>query len=1844
MKKKIIFGLLATSLGIGSISFPIKAAEVGNSGQVINGEYVVVVNTNTDPDKKQSTGTLVFDNSNLITTTSIEEKLDQESDVLYDIVEGGIEEASTVSLKNSGTSETYKVGDERQFYQGKTYVCIGAFDKSYIWMEKSMKDDYDAAGKTADIAEDMRATYESKPYDMLMELSNNKFPYNDGSGKLSILLEKTSNGSSGFYAGEPGITAIHINAPQASSYTKGQLSSTNGLLVHEGQHAIFRNLTCGGDAILANKYRWLDEGLAVASMDYTWGGNDPSGWLDYINGNLQLRNGSSLIYTSYRNSSAQDYSMPDLFVRYLANQMTKGYNPMKFFQTVYTVDAKNKDVTTFMNDLLEVAGLVDAQNHKLTFDKALEQFYTAIIAQDKEGVYGFYGDPVVFNKLKDYPIYMGESGESVLLPGTAAIVLKTQNGKFTVPTDGGSDIRYIAVNKSTTVSKPAKGSGTATDPYQIESASDLLTIGSEQSAHFVLTKDIDLTGSTYISSGWFSGNLDGKGYTIKGLTQPLVEKNSGKIQNLNIEANFKGDYPTYTGGIADINEGTITHCSVTGNFNVQMTGTQYGIVQTFGALVGRNEVSGIVRESFVDANINVKFGAQNGTAAALVGKNSGTIENSYSRGSLNVEQKNTGTYKFYVGGITGELNRDMGLGAVLKNCYSTTEITTNAASQSDLQAIGRLYGYGQKVLSTSVTHSYALEGMNAVGKTTAGIDTTAYEKTETELKQANTYTNWPFDSIWKIEERNDYPTFTSATDINTITVVLSPNEKERYIGEDLALYSAKLIVNGVAIPLTTDMVNGFDSSTEGLKKVTGSYKGKDFSFDITVKRPNKVENLVISTAGQTSFVKGDTYSRTGVVLMATLDGNQYRYIKSGFTSNLDGATLDNENQVTFNYCGSQVSQGITVKQDEPKSLSIVRSMNKVNYLEQDKLDFSGIGIQITYTSGKTSKVLAFDELQANGIRLVWEQNGNFTDLDVSVPLTKDKSEANIYACLGNRNPGQSGAVFIKVAKITVKDSLHLDDQVFVLGQNVQEFALITEKVSGGTAPYTFKLVEGKLPKGITQKSILGRNYLWFEGTPTEIGETNVVYEITDSTGNVAFANILFIVQVPSNVAEVESFSIINAQETYPGIINGTDIDFILPANIQLNNYFASVKLSEGSTYQQNFPPAIKEGTQTFTIVAQDGKTTKTYTLTIKKATSSMKPLDKPQNLSWNDSTTLTWDAVLNATGYIIEVKPKNDIAYTVSTTENKFDLSTTNQKSGEIELSVFAIGDNSNTYTSQAAKLTISYVAAPTIKYMSVNPNVAEVFKGKSQQFKVLISADQQADKTVTWSVEGATSRNTLIDSNGLLTVGSDEVASQLQIIATSNQDSSKQAKAIVTLKGLPKLNTPTNLTWQNQVAKWDAVVNATGYQVKLFKDGKQQGASVEVTDLEYDFTQEMTTSGAYTFSVKALGDGQSYVDGDATQSQVYDYVEPIKIISVTVTPSQVTVQQGKEFNFTATVTGTGAFSKDVQWILEGNQSLATTLKDGLLKVDAGEQATQLIVKAVSMQDQTVVGQAVVTVALKDLTQLAQPSNVRWDGTVAKWDAVVDATEYRVELYKDQQVVETISTTTQTEGDFTAQTKEAGKYHFTVVSLGDGIDTVDSTAATSEQYIVQEVEIPETPGDVPDSEITDTFFTDVEEGKWYTQHINDFVQKGFIQGYSDGTFRPNNVITRAEFVKIVNLAFGLTDKVTDLPFTDLDTEWKKEELKIALAAGYITPATTFRHNDPINRQEAAKIVGSLLNLQGDGKVDFADKDLIASWAINYVDALVDGGILTSNSEFRPQDPLTRAEAVKMLNLASQKVK
>lgn len=163
------------------------------------------------------------------------------------------------------------------------------------------------------------------------------------------------------------------------------------------------------------------------------------------------------------------------------------------------------------------------------------------------------------------------------------------------------------------------------------------------------------------------------------------------------------------------------------------------------------------------------------------------------------------------------------------------------------------------------------------------------------------------------------------------------------------------------------------------------------------------------------------------------------------------------------------------------------------------------------------------------------------------------------------------------------------------------------------------------------------------------------------------------------------------------------------------------------------------------------------------------------------------------------------------------------------------------------------------------------------------------------------------------------------------------------------------------------------------------------------------------------------------------------------------------------------------------------------------------------------------------------------------------------------------------------------------------------------------------------------------QGHWAQNTINKWVDKGDISGYPDGTFRPNNMITRAEFVVLVNNAMGYT-KTGYAYFSDVPSYyWGKNAIQTGVEAGYISGDGdgTFRPNDPVTRQEAAAMISRILGLkQNDSQsYRYTDSYAISNWAKGVVGAVSDAGIMAGypDGSFGPNRVLTRAEAVLALD-------
>lgn len=135
-------------------------------------------------------------------------------------------------------------------------------------------------------------------------------------------------------------------------------------------------------------------------------------------------------------------------------------------------------------------------------------------------------------------------------------------------------------------------------------------------------------------------------------------------------------------------------------------------------------------------------------------------------------------------------------------------------------------------------------------------------------------------------------------------------------------------------------------------------------------------------------------------------------------------------------------------------------------------------------------------------------------------------------------------------------------------------------------------------------------------------------------------------------------------------------------------------------------------------------------------------------------------------------------------------------------------------------------------------------------------------------------------------------------------------------------------------------------------------------------------------------------------------------------------------------------------------------------------------------------------------------------------------------------------------------------------------------------------------------------FTDVASGAWYNNAVSTLTRAGILDGYEDGSFRPNASITRAEFTKIAVSFFKHAGGASANPFNDVpDSAWYAEFVKAAAELGLIDGYEdgTFRPNAPITRAEACAIVNRTLGRAPD-KDNLLPEHEMLTWPDNSRDA------------------------------------
>ena len=170
-------------------------------------------------------------------------------------------------------------------------------------------------------------------------------------------------------------------------------------------------------------------------------------------------------------------------------------------------------------------------------------------------------------------------------------------------------------------------------------------------------------------------------------------------------------------------------------------------------------------------------------------------------------------------------------------------------------------------------------------------------------------------------------------------------------------------------------------------------------------------------------------------------------------------------------------------------------------------------------------------------------------------------------------------------------------------------------------------------------------------------------------------------------------------------------------------------------------------------------------------------------------------------------------------------------------------------------------------------------------------------------------------------------------------------------------------------------------------------------------------------------------------------------------------------------------------------------------------------------------------------------------------------------------------------------------------------------------------------------------------GSWAKSSVENMSARLIIQGTGNGKFEPSRSITRAEFASIITKGLGLKPSATMPSFSDVSTPaWYGGVISTAVQYQLVTGFAdgSFRPQQQITRAEAMVVLSRAMKLTGlqiDSSVDmesalqpFADQSDLPSWAHDAAVKTVQSGLFTGQSDklLAPQKALTRAEAAALL--------
>ena len=541
--------------------------------------------------------------------------------------------------------------------------------------------------------------------------------------------------------------------------------------------------------------------------------------------------------------------------------------------------------------------------------------------------------------------------------------------------------------------------------YTIE---DLYNIRDDLSSNYILMNDIDLTAATakdgdwdFNGCGWnpigsndiysneaFSGEFNGNGHKITGMRIDITSVPSGtdavyaglfanvtgSVKNLTVSGsiNYNVTKAYYLGSVAAVTTGTIENCHVSVNITGFAESSAAGHIGGIASTANDATIINCSNNGNISLNSDTSTSGADKYAGGIagVGDENTVITNSYNTGSVYAKAPNGywgySEYGYaYVAGICWK--------AIISNCYnvgSVQAVKEYEYSRAYANGIGgtttNCYNLGQVTGGTSKYAISTNESVNCYyldGSGTSNTGSTAL--TESQMKIKSMFKNFDFDNVWVLNEYANHPYPQLKNNIqdmgesaSLVSVIKLPNKTNYMTGDKLDFTGAIVKVVYVSgreetIEITDDIASGFDMNVAGEQQVIVTVAGASDHYTINVVDRPVVEAITITSQPNTKiFAVGAVFDFTGAKALVSYVG--------GITETVDitpdmtiGGDINHigKQTITYAFGGKSASFEVEVVGIELEKIVLTKLPDKLNYLEGQELDLTGMVVTAVMNNG-----------------------------------------------------------------------------------------------------------------------------------------------------------------------------------------------------------------------------------------------------------------------------------------------------------------------------------------------------------------------------------------------------------------------------------------------------------------------------------------------------------------------------------------------------------------------------------------------------------------------------------------------------------------------------------------------------------------------------------------------------------------------------------------------------------------------------------------------------------------------------------------------------------------------------